>query len=298
MELPKIINGKFIASEVLEKIKIQVHDVKKYNNFTPGLAVILIGDDPASSVYVRNKEKTSLSAGMNSWVYKYPSEVKEKEIIDKINNLNKNDEVDGILVQLPFPKNSILSERKIINFIDPLKDVDGLHTTNIGKLANGEDGLFPATPSGCMILIKKFYDKLDGKKAVIVGRSNLVGKPIAAMLLRENCTVTILHSKTKNIKNECKNADILIAAIGKPNFIKGDWIKEDSIVIDVGINRIIKENKNALTGDVDFDAAKKYVKAITPVPGGVGPMTIACLLINTFKAAHLRRNLTEPSINF
>ena len=296
MDLPKIINGKIIASEILETIKTQVNQVKERNNFTPGLAVILIGDDPASSVYVKNKEKTSTSAGMNSWVYKYPSEVSEKEIINKINILNEDDQVDGILVQLPFPKSSFLSERKIINFINPLKDVDGLHTMNIGKLANGENGLFPATPSGCMILIKKIHKKLDGKKAVIIGRSNLVGKPIAAMLLRENCTVTILHSKSQNIINECKNADILIAAIGKPNFIKGDWIKEGSIVIDVGINRVIKENKKILTGDVDFNAAQKYVKGITPVPGGVGPMTIACLLLNTFKAAHLRRNLAEPNI--
>jgi methylenetetrahydrofolate dehydrogenase (NADP+)/methenyltetrahydrofolate cyclohydrolase len=298
MEKYNLIDGKKISSEMIDSISRNIQITNSKLNFVPGLAVILIGNDPASKVYVANKERSSKLAGMNSWVYNFPEKTTRKEIINKINILNNDELVDGILVQLPFPSSSDLSERDIISFIDPKKDVDGLHISNIGKLANGEEGIFPATPSGCMILIKKYSENLSGKKSLIIGRSNLVGKPIATMLLNENCTVTIAHSKTNNLISECKNSDIIIAAAGKPNFIKGSWIKKGSIIIDVGINRITEPSskKSYLTGDVEFNEAKKIAKAITPVPGGVGPMTIACLLLNTFKAAHMRRNIEIPEI--
>tara|TARA_Y100000590_G_C15645648_1_gene986753 strand:- start:342 stop:1247 length:906 start_codon:yes stop_codon:yes gene_type:complete len=293
-----IINGKEIASEIEEVIKRKVFEIKSEKNIVPGLAVILVGEDPASTVYVRNKGKRCRESGMNSWEYKFPADVPENVILDKINSLNNDDSVDGILVQLPFPQSSELSERKIINHIDPNKDVDGLHISNFGKLVAGDNGLFPATPTGCLILLKKYIKNLEGLKALVVGRSNLVGKPIAHMLLKENCTVSIAHSKTTNIAEECINSDIIIAAVGIPKFIRGSWLKSESVVIDVGINRIQEDtsSKPILVGDVNFEEAIKHVRAITPVPGGVGPMTIACLLLNTLKAAKIRRGIFESSI--
>ncbi|PPR79688.1 MAG: Bifunctional protein FolD protein [Alphaproteobacteria bacterium MarineAlpha2_Bin1] len=296
----KIIDGKKRSLTIREWIKSEILKLKESYNFIPGLAVIIVGDDPASHIYVKNKEKQSIESGMNSWKYILPSDVSEKEIIEQINKLNEDSMVDGILVQLPLPKTSSVSERNVINAISPEKDVDGLTIINSGKLACGEDGLFPATPSGCIILIKELSLNLAGKKALVIGRSNLVGKPIASMLLKENCTVTIAHSKTKNLIQECKNADIIIAAIGIPNFVKGDWVKKDSIIIDVGINRIdnLDNPKKRIVGDVDYEEAIKVCKAITPVPGGVGPMTIACLLLNTLKASCIRRNIESPIYNF
>ncbi len=296
---PIIIDGKQTSANIRNWIYIEIEKLKKNYNFIPGLAVVLIGEDHASTIYVRNKGKQSKEAGMNSWKYNLPSDIPEKDIIAQINKLNNDDRVDGILVQLPLPNSNSSSERSIIEAIDPEKDVDGLHIINSGKLVTGEEGLFPATPSGCMHLIKDNFPNISGKKALVIGRSNLVGKPISSMLLKENCTVTVAHSKTKNLIDECKQADILIAAIGIPNFIKGDWVKKGSIIIDVGINRIEdkKNNKNIIVGDVDYNNAINYCSAITPVPGGVGPMTIACLLMNTLRASCLRRNLSPPIYN-
>ena len=296
----KIIDGKKKSLTIREWIKVEILKLKESYNFIPGLAVIIVGDDPASHIYVKNKEKQSIEVGMNSWKYVLPANSSEKEIIDQINKLNNDSNVDGILVQLPLPKISNALERNVINAISPEKDVDGLSIVNSGKLVYGDNGLFPATPSGCIILLKDLSINLSGKKALVIGRSNLVGKPIANMLLKENCTVTVAHSKTKNLIEECKEADIIIAAIGIPNFIKGEWIKKDSIIIDVGINRIdnIDNTKKVIVGDVDYEGAIKVCSAITPVPGGVGPMTIACLLLNTLKGSCIRRNIEPKVYNF
>ncbi len=295
----KIIDGKKTSLLIREWIKSEITKLKESYNFIPGLAVILVGDNPASQIYVKNKEKQSLESGMNSWKYILPADASEKNIIEQIIKLNKDSSVDGILVQLPLPKINTASERNIINAISPDKDVDGLSIINSGKLFSGENGLSPATPSGCILLLKEYCANLAGKKALVIGRSNLVGKPIANMLLRENCTVTMAHSKTKDLIEECRQADIIIAAIGIPNFIKGEWIKKDSIIIDVGINRVesIDSSKKQIVGDVNFNEAIKVCSAITPVPGGVGPMTIACLLVNTLIASCTRRNIEAPIIN-
>ena len=255
--------------------------IKEKNNKIPGLSVILIGDFAPSLIYVKNKEKNSRDVGINSEVIRYSESVTEKEVLNKIDELNKNESVSGILVQLPLPKQ--INKEKIINAINPKKDVDGFNPINVGNLASGYKSIVPCTPLGCLYLIKKVEKDLSGKHAVIIGRSNLNGKPMAQLLLKENCTVTIVHSKTKDIKNECQKADILVTAVGVANLVKEDWVKEDSIIIDVGINKV----GDKIVGDVDFDQVKDKVKAITPVPGGVGPMTIACLLKNTldcFKA--------------
>jgi methylenetetrahydrofolate dehydrogenase (NADP+)/methenyltetrahydrofolate cyclohydrolase len=250
----------------------------------PGLTVILIGNYTPSQIYVKNKEKNSKEVGMNSDVIKYPDDVTEKEILDKIKELNNDQNISGILVQLPLPKQ--IDKEKIINAIHPSKDVDGFNPVNVGNLSSGYQGLVPCTPMGCLMLIKKVEKNLSGKHAVIIGRSNLNGKPMAQLLLKENCTVTIVHSKTKNLQQECLKADILVAAVGVPNLVKKDWVKKDAIVIDVGINKL----NDKIVGDVEFDQVKDIAKAITPVPGGVGPMTIACLLKNTlecFKASQI-----------
>tara|TARA_Y100000589_G_scaffold332352_1_gene392250 strand:- start:7828 stop:8745 length:918 start_codon:yes stop_codon:yes gene_type:complete len=296
----KIIDGKKKSLTIREWIKVEILKLKESYNFIPGLAVIIVGDDPASHIYVKNKEKQSIEVGMNSWKYVLPANSSEKQIIYQINKLNNDSNVDGILVQLPLPKISNALERNVINAISPEKDVDGLSIVNSGKLVYGDNGLFPATPSGCIILLKHLPINLSGKKALVIGRSNLVGKPIANMLLKENCTVTVAHSKTKNLIEECKEADIIIAAIGIPNFIKGEWIKKDSIIIDVGINRIdnIDNTQKVIVGDVDYEGAINVCSAITPVPGGVGPMTIACLLLNTLKGSCIRRNIEPPVYNF
>ena len=297
---PIIIDGKKSSKKIREWVKAEILKLKEIYNFIPGLAVILVGEDPASKIYVNNKEKQSLEVGMNSWKYKLSAESSEQKIIDQIHKLNSDDSVDGILVQLPLPEKSSASERVIMSEINPDKDVDGLHIINAGKLVSGENGLFPATPSGCLHLLREYFSDLSGKKALVIGRSNLVGKPIANMLLNQNCTVTMAHSKTENLINECRQADIIVAAMGIAEFIKSDWLKKDSIIIDVGINRIENSNssKSNLVGDVDYQGAIKICKAITPVPGGVGPMTIASLLLNTLKAACVRRNLEPPIFDF
>ena len=277
-----IIDGKKEAELLREEIRKEVFKIKESKNKVPGLTVILIGNYTPSQIYVKNKEKNSKEVGMNSDVIKYPDDVTEKEILDKIKELNNDQNVSGILVQLPLPKQ--IDKEKIINAIHPSKDVDGFNPVNVGNLSSGYQGLVPCTPMGCLMLIKKVEKDLSGKHAVIIGRSNLNGKPMAQLLLKENCTVTIVHSKTKNLQQECLKADILVAAVGVPNLVKKDWVKKDAIVIDVGINKL----NDKIVGDVEFDQVKNIAKAITPVPGGVGPMTIACLLKNTlecFKAS-------------
>jgi methylenetetrahydrofolate dehydrogenase (NADP+) / methenyltetrahydrofolate cyclohydrolase len=272
-----IIDGKKESALLREEIKKEISLIKEKTNKVPGLSVILIGDFAPSQIYVKNKEKKSNEVGMNFEVIRYPKEVTEQEILEKIEELNNSHDVSGILVQLPLPEQ--VDKEKIINTIDPLKDVDGFHPINVGNLASGYKAVVPCTPLGCLFLIKKTEKNLSGKHAVILGRSNLNGKPMAQLLLKENCTVTIVHSKTKNLKEECQRADILVAAVGVANLVKGDWVKKGSIVIDVGINKI----GDKIVGDVKFDEVKDKVKAITPVPGGVGPMTIACLLKNTLE---------------
>ena len=276
-----IIDGKKQAEIIRNEIKKEISDLKKKSGKTPSLTVILIGDFAPSLIYVKNKEKSAREVGINSEIIRYSKNVSEKDILEKIEELNKNDEISGILVQLPLP--SQISKEKIINAINPSKDVDGFNPINVGNLSSGYDSIVPCTPLGCLLLIKKIESNLAGKHAVIIGRSNLNGKPMAQLLLKENCTVTIVHSKTNDLQNECLKADILVAAVGVPNLIKKDWVKKNAIVIDVGINKVGEK----IVGDVNFDALKDNVKAITPVPGGVGPMTIACLLKNTltcFKA--------------
>ena len=277
-----IIDGKKEAAILREEIKNEIANLKKKTNKVPGLAVILIGEFAPSQIYVRNKEKNSKEVGINSNVIKYPSDVSEEEVLNKIEELNKDKNISGILVQLPLPDQ--INKEKIINAIDPLKDVDGFNPVNVGNLASGYKAIVPCTPLGCLLLIKKVEKNLSGKHAVIIGRSNLNGKPMAQLLLKENCTVTIVHSKTKNLQNECLKADILVAAVGVPNLVKKDWVKSDAVVIDVGINKV----NNKIIGDVNFEEIKDKVKAITPVPGGVGPMTIACLLSNTLECFKYR----------
>ena len=279
-----IIDGKKESEIIKSKLKKEILNIKSKTNKTPTLTVILIGDFTPSQIYVKNKEKSAKEIGINSEIIKYPKNVSEKEVLKKIDELNKNVNISGILVQLPLPDQ--ISKEKVINAIHPSKDVDGFNPVNVGNLSSGYKSIVPCTPLGCLILIKKVEPNLSGKHAVIIGRSNLNGKPMAQLLLKENCTVTIVHSKTKDLKNECTKADILVAAVGVPNLIKKDWVKDSSIIIDVGINKLGEK----IVGDVNFDELKNKVKAITPVPGGVGPMTIACLLKNTlecFKAHQL-----------
>ena len=277
-----IIDGKKEAAVLREEIKKEITSLKDKTNRVPGLTVILIGDFAPSQIYVRNKEKNSKEVGINSDVIKYSKDVTEEEVLKKIKELNNDKDVSGILVQLPLP--SQISKEKIINSIDPLKDVDGFNPVNVGNLASGYNAIVPCTPLGCLLLLKKIEKNLSGKHAVIIGRSNLNGKPMAQLLLKENCTVVITHSKTKNLKEECSKADILIAAVGVANLVKKDWVKDGSIIIDVGINK----QGDKIVGDVSFEEVKDKVKAITPVPGGVGPMTIACLLKNTLKCFKAR----------
>ena len=272
-----LIDGKKAAAELREELKQEVLVLKNKHNKVPGLTVILIGDLAPSQIYVRNKEKSANEVGLKSEVIRYPDSVDESEILKKINELNNDDAVSGILVQLPLPKH--IDKQKVIEAIAPNKDVDGFHPMNVGNLSSGYESSIPCTPLGCYLLIKKIEPNLNGKKAVIVGRSNLNGKPMTQLLLKENCTVTITHSKTSDLKGECLKGDIIVAAVGIPELVKGDWIKKDAIVIDVGINK----TKNGLVGDVAFDEVSKVAKALTPVPGGVGPMTIACLLKNTIE---------------
>ena len=270
-----LIDGKKVAAELRVELKQKVSELKAKYNKVPGLTVILIGDMAPSQIYVRMKEKAGNEVGLKSEVIRYPEAVEEKTILDKVEELNKDESVSGILVQLPLPK--LIDKQKVIESILPSKDVDGFHPMNVGNLSSGYESSVPCTPLGCYLLIKKIEPNLSGKKAVVVGRSNLNGKPMTQLLLKENCTVTITHSKTKDLKAECLEADIIIAAVGMPELVKGDWVKKDAIVIDVGINKTDK----GIVGDVAFDEVSKVAKALTPVPGGVGPMTIACLLKNT-----------------
>ena len=272
-----IIDGKKIAEELRVELKKKIIEFKATYKSVPGLTVILIGEDPASKIYVKNKQKYAKDIGINSEVIKYSDSVDEKTVLEKISELNKDKKISGILVQLPLPKH--INKKKIIDAILPEKDVDGFHPVNVGNLSSGYESKVPCTPLGCILLLREVEKDLKGKHAVIIGRSNLNGKPMAQLLLKENCTVTITHSKTKDLKNECKRADIIVAAVGQPKLVKGDWVKKGAIVIDVGINK----TANGLEGDVDFGEVSKVVKAITPVPGGVGPMTIACLLSNTIE---------------
>ena len=270
-----LIDGKKEAASLRLKLKDEVIELKKKFNNVPGLTVILIGELAPSRIYVRNKEKSAKEFGLNSDVIRYPNDVDEKTILRKIKDLNEDTSVSGILVQLPLPNH--IDKKRVIDSISPNKDVDGFHPMNVGNLSSGYESSIPCTPLGCYFLLKKIEPNLSGKKAVIIGRSNLNGKPMAQLLLKENCTVTITHSKTKNLKSECLMADIIIAAVGIPKLVKGDWVKKDAIIIDVGINK----TDEGIVGDVDFEQVSKKVKALTPVPGGVGPMTIACLIKNT-----------------
>ncbi len=277
--MAQIIDGKMVAAQLLDEVKEEALSFKEKNGRTPGLAVVQVGANPASDIYVRNKEKRCQEAGMNSVVYKLPEETTMDELLETIDKLNNDDLIDGILVQLPLPGH--LDEKAVIAAISPSKDVDGFHIANAGKLLVGEKGLVSCTPKGIITLLKSTGQKLEGKHAVVIGRSNIVGKPVAVLLLNENCTVTICHSRTQNLAEITRQADILVCAIGKAGFVTGDMVKEGAIVIDVGINRI----DGKVVGDVAFDEAEKKAAYITPVPGGVGPMTIAELLRNTIIAA-------------
>ncbi|MBD3801995.1 MAG: bifunctional methylenetetrahydrofolate dehydrogenase/methenyltetrahydrofolate cyclohydrolase FolD [Thioclava sp.] len=292
----KIIDGKAFAAEVREKVAGHVSRLKEVHGITPGLAVVLVGDDPASEVYVRNKGKQTLEAGMNSYEHKLPEDTPEADLLALVKKLNADPAVHGILVQLPLPQH--IDEEKVINAITPDKDVDGFHILNVGLLGTGQKAMVPCTPLGCLMMLRDHHGSLSGLNAVVVGRSNIVGKPMAQLLLRDSCTVTIAHSRTKDLADVCRRADILVAAVGRPQMIPGDWVKPGATVIDVGINRIPApekgEGKTRLVGDVEFDSAAQVAGAITPVPGGVGPMTIACLLANTVTACCRANNLPEP----
>ena len=293
MTTAKIIDGKAVAARIREEIAQQVAALKRERPVPPGLAVILVGDDPASQVYVRSKERQAQEAGFKSVAYRRPSDISEEQLITLIEGLNEDPTIDGILVQLPLPAH--IDEAVVINAISPAKDVDGFHPINVGRLMTGEPSLLPCTPFGCLTLLKRTLGDLSGLDAVVVGRSNIVGKPMAALLLRENCTVTVAHSRTRNLPEVCRRADILVAAVGKPGFVKAEWIKPGATVIDVGINRVPTDDGGSrLVGDVDFAAAAAVAGAITPVPGGVGPMTIAMLLKNTLESYCRANRLACP----
>ena len=289
------IDGKAFAAKLRADIGRKVGILKEKHGLTPGLSVVLVGEDPASEVYVRNKGKATLEAGMKSDTYTMAEDSSHDEVMAKVEELNADPSVHGILVQLPLPDQ--VDSDAIINAINPDKDVDGFHTLNVGRLNSGQDAMVPCTPVGCMVMLKEVIGDLTGKQAIVVGRSNIVGKPMAALLLKENCTVTIAHSRTKDLAAECRRADIVIAAVGRAKMVKGDWIKPGAVVIDVGINRIEDASTKSgtrLVGDVDYDEAVEVAGAITPVPGGVGPMTIACLLKNTVTAACRQAGVPEP----
>jgi len=288
----KIIDGKLIASKVKEQVSIAVSDLNQKSIF-PGLATIIVGNDAASSIYVKNKRKSAKEVGIESFQYELPENIQEEELLELINELNLNTAVDGILVQLPLPKH--INSDLIIDSIDVNKDVDGFNVINAGKTFIGRDSVIPCTPLGCLLMLKSIKIELKGKNAVIIGRSNIVGKPMAQLLLNEDCTVTIVHSKTFNIQALVKEADIVVAAVGSANLVKGSWIKKGAVVIDVGINRLKVEDKNILVGDINFNEVKDIASYITPVPGGVGPMTIACLLMNTVFQCAKRNNVSIPN---
>jgi methylenetetrahydrofolate dehydrogenase (NADP+) / methenyltetrahydrofolate cyclohydrolase len=291
----RIIDGKTIAADLRGKIADAVHRLRRDRGVVPGIAVVLVGNNPASEVYVRNKSRTVADSGMHAVDRRLPSTVSEVELLALIAELNANEKVNGILVQLPLPEQ--IDSQKIIAAIDPAKDVDGFHPLNAGRLASGLPGLVPCTPLGCVLLAKTVHETLAGIEAVVIGRSNIVGKPVAQLLLAENATVTIAHSKTDDLPSVCRRAGLLVAAIGRPEMVRGDWIKPGATVIDVGINRVPGENgKSRIVGDVAYAEAANTAGAITPVPGGVGPMTIACLLLNTLRAACAQKGLPSPKV--
>ncbi|QUS37147.1 bifunctional methylenetetrahydrofolate dehydrogenase/methenyltetrahydrofolate cyclohydrolase FolD [Falsirhodobacter algicola] len=288
----KRIDGKAFAATVRGQVAEHVARLKAERDLVPGLAVVLVGEDPASEVYVRNKGKQTLEVGMNSYEHKLPADTAEADLLALIARLNADPAVHGILVQLPLPGH--LNSDLVINAIDPAKDVDGFHISNVGLLGTGQKSMVPCTPLGCLMMLRDHLGSLSGKNAVVVGRSNIVGKPMAQLLLNDSCTVTIAHSRTADLPAVCRGADILIAAVGRPEMIPGDWVKPGATVIDVGINRVERDGKMRLVGDVDFASASAVAGAITPVPGGVGPMTIACLLANTLTACCRANGLPEP----
>ena len=292
----EIIDGKKFSQALRDKVKNYVKVIKEKKGVTPGLAVILVGGDPASQVYVRNKGKQTLEAGMNSYEHKLDASTSSDVLLDPIKKLNQDPNVHGILCQLPLPDH--LNEKEVINSIDPEKDVDGFHISNVGLLNTGQKSMIPCTPLGCLLLLKDRIGNLSGKSAVIVGRSNIVGKPMANLLLQENCTVTIAHSRTEDIESICAQADIIVAAVGRPEMIKKEWVKSGATIIDVGINRVTKKidgvEKTVLVGDVCFSDMAGVAAGVTPVPGGVGPMTIACLLANTVTACYRSQGLADP----
>ena len=294
--MAEIIDGKAFAATVREKVAAHCAALKADHGITPGLAVVLVGEDPASEVYVRAKGKQTVEVGMNSYEHRLAADTSEADLLALIATLNADPAVHGILCQLPLPKH--LNEDLVINSIDPAKDVDGFHISNVGLLATGQKSMVPCTPLGCLMMLRDKLGSLSGLNAVVVGRSNIVGQPMAQLLLKDSCTVTIAHSRTKDIEALCRGADILVAAVGRAEMVTGDWIKPGAVVIDVGINRIAApekgEGKTRLVGDVDFASASAVAGAITPVPGGVGPMTIACLLANTITACCRANGLAEP----
>ena len=291
----QIIDGKLFSQRLRDKVALNVADLKNNHKITPGLAVVLVGEDPASQVYVKSKGKQTKEAGMNSYEYKLKEDTLELDLLKLVYDLNNDDAVHGILVQLPLPPH--IDEEAVINAIDPAKDVDGFHISNVGLLATGQSSMVPCTPLGCLLMLKEFHGSLSGMDAVVVGRSNIVGKPMAQLLLNESCTVTITHSRTKNLEQVVGRADIVVAAVGKAEIVKGNWIKPGATLIDVGINRVEgSDGSKRLVGDAEFASCSEVAGAITPVPGGVGPMTIACLLVNTLVACCRKYGLSEPDI--
>ncbi|MFT4607888.1 MAG: methylenetetrahydrofolate dehydrogenase (NADP+)/methenyltetrahydrofolate cyclohydrolase [Gammaproteobacteria bacterium] len=288
-----IIDGKAFSAKLRAELARRVSILKQEHSITPGLAVVLVGEDPASQVYVRSKGKQTAEAGMHSVEHKLDTQTSQEAVLKLIDELNNDASIHGILVQLPLPKH--IDEEAVINSINIDKDVDGFHLTNVGRLSVGADGIVPCTPLGSIMMLKDHLGSLSGLKAIVVGRSNIVGKPMAALLLQESCTVTVAHSRTKDLPAECRQADIVIAAVGRPEMVKGDWIKPGATVIDVGINRIENaDGSTKLVGDVEFSSASQFAGAITPVPGGVGPMTIACLLHNTLQQACRLNGIAVP----
>ena len=292
--MAKIIDGKAYAEGLRARMAKAVTALKAEHHLTPGLAVILVGEDPASKVYVANKAKQTVEVGMNSWEHKLPAETPESDLLALVNKLNQDKACHGILVQLPLP--SHIDSTKVLSAIDPDKDVDGFHVVNVGRLSTGQESLVPCTPTGSVMLAKDVLGNLSGLEAVVIGRSNIVGKPVAQLLLAENCTVTIAHSRTKDLPAIVRRADLVIAAVGRPEMVKGDWLKPGACVIDVGINRIERDGKGKLVGDCDFASCAEVAGSITPVPGGVGPMTIACLLRNTIVAACASAKIPTPKM--
>ena len=291
----QIIDGKFFSKKLRKQVSEHVNVLKTENNITPGLAVVLVGEDPASQVYVRSKGKQTIEVGMNSYEYKLSEDTTEADLLELINRLNLNNDVHGILVQLPLPGH--INADVVINSIDPEKDVDGFHISNVGLLATGQKSIVPCTPLGCLLMLKNFHGSLTGMDAVIIGRSNIVGKPMAQLLLNESCTVTITHSRTKQLEEAVRCADIVVAAVGRAEMVKASWIKPGATLIDVGINRVkASDGSTRLVGDAEFSSCSEVAGAITPVPGGVGPMTIACLLANTLVACCRKYGLDDPDI--